>query len=85
MPTTVPAAREKENKRETDAEEIGRFTEVARPGLHGCVISAPRAARGGQRGPSRRQPERGRSGSCAGGRGGQDVVALPSDILRRAQ
>lgn len=76
MPTTVPAARE----RETGGKHGGHQTlssKVSLPSDQGC--GSPRAV-GKER---RRQQEPSRSSFCSGGRGGQDVVALPSHSLRR--
>lgn len=82
MPTTVPAAREKENKR-----EIQNKSDIKQksPALGFTTeLSMLRVSQGGgQRKQSRSQQELSRSGFCSGGRGGQDVVALPSDILQQ--
>ena len=77
MPTTVSAARERETRGKHT-----HFAEITGSGFRYRLINAAgppgrwarrRAARS-RKGPSR-------SGFGAGGRGGQDVVALPSDIL----
>lgn len=83
MPTTVPAAREREAGGTRSAHQT-RSRIHPRWGF-APEVSALRVPQGGGHSESisRRQQEPSRSGFCSGGRRRQDVVALPSDILRQ--